>query len=277
VKIKEIFMNQFAMILLSLFQFLPDKAVAAEKYFQGYRFETSIRSNSYWESPFVEYRYSSENVIRVKEGKEYSIVVSNPLPVQVAAAVTVDGLNTIDGKRTTASEAQKWIIEPYSSITISGWQTSDSSLRKFVFTKEGASYANWKGLRDRKDYVQNLGMIGVAYFWSSAELSRVLYPPRPFASGDMEAEERGSDRNLAGRGASLSESPAKKERAGTGMGRTEWNQITRVNFYYDTGMYSSSDALLIRYEFGAPYPQPKPFEDNDSDYRYRNNYTPEMP
>lgn len=266
-------MRFLKMVLFSICFLLSEKASAAEKYFQGYRFYASVLTGGYFDDPYLEYRYGNVNAIRVKEGNEYSISVNNPLPVRVAAAVTVDGLNTIDGKRTSAADAQKWIIEPYSTITISGWQTSDTNLRKFVFTKEGASYASWKGQRDKKDYSTNLGLIGVAYFWSSDELSRALHPPKAVVS---EYEER-SDSLSESAGVSIPGSPQKEKRAGTGMGRTEWSQVTRVHFHYDAGMYSASDALTIRYEFELPVPQPKPFEDEPWHYRYRNNYTPQMP
>lgn len=271
-------MNRYMLILFSFLVLMPQNVLAAEKYFRGYRFDASIIPQRYSEDRY-DYNdpYGPQNVIRVSEGDEYSIVVRNPLPVRVAAAVTVDGLNTLDGKRTSAAEGQKWIIEPYSSITIGGWQTSDATMRKFVFTKEGASYAKWKGRRDRKDYTANLGIIGVAYFWNSAELNHVLYPrPEPYGC-DRCLEKRKGDRNSA----DAAEAPAtagraqKSEQAGTGMGRHEWNDVYHVNFFYDTGMYSSADALTIRYEFGAPYRAPQPFE--DWEYRYPGNYAPQMP
>ena len=40
----------------------------------------------------------------------------------VAVALSVDGLNTIDAKRTTSFDASKWILGPYETITLDGWQ-----------------------------------------------------------------------------------------------------------------------------------------------------------
>lgn len=246
----------------------PAAAHAAEKYFHGHVFDASVVSSS----PCPEESGTfGGSFIRVREGQEYSIVVRNPLPVRVAAAVTVDGLNSIDGKRTTPEAAQKWIIEPHSSITISGWQTNDSNARQFYFTRAQSSYSNWKGKRDGRDYSPNLGIIGVAYFWNSSELQAALYPAQPFRQRMHEEREFGSP----AAGASM-DSMAKSSRAGTGMGHTQWNPVTRVNFYYDTGMYSASDALTIRYEFGTHPPRPLPFEDPRFEYRYPGNFTPEM-
>ena len=40
--------------------------------------------------------------VEAREGSEYELVVRNPLPVRVAVALSVDGLNTIDARRTSA-------------------------------------------------------------------------------------------------------------------------------------------------------------------------------
>ncbi len=261
-------MSYRSLIVFALLLGFPVRSHAAERHFQGFLFEASIVSPS----PCAE-EQASDNaaLIRVREGQEYSIVVRNPLPVRVAAAVTIDGLNSIDGKRTTADEAQKWIIEPYSSITISGWQTNDSNSRKFYFTADRNSYSKWKGRRDGKDYSPNLGVIGVAYFWNSRELHAAYNPPQPF----MSEGEYHNNKNWGAPAGAASDSLAKRERAGTGMGRTQWNPITRVEFTYDTGMYSAYDALTIRYEFGTNIPRPLPFEPQYQ-YRYPGNFAPEM-
>jgi len=49
----------------------------------------------------------------------------------VAVALSVDGLNTIDARETTAAGARKWVLDPYQIVTISGWQTSQTEARRF--------------------------------------------------------------------------------------------------------------------------------------------------
>src|SRR5687768_3874736 len=78
--------------------------------------------------------------VEAREGEEYSLLVRNPLPVRVAVALSVDGLNTIDARRTSAWDASKWVIEPHGSITVSGWQMSTQRARRFYFTSEHDSY-----------------------------------------------------------------------------------------------------------------------------------------
>jgi len=239
--------------------------------FKGYSFEANIVADD-WGS-FPEIRKNGKPWLQVYPGAEYSIVIYNPLPVRVAVAVTIDGLNTIDGNRTTPDKAQKWLIDANASITVRGWQTDQGSLRRFVFTDENNSYAEWKGKRDRKKYTQNLGVIGIAYFWNSAELREALQPPEPFYENDWSYGRR--SKSMEPSAADEQESPkaASKPRAGTGMGGQEHNYVYDVEFHYDTGMYRSRDVLTIYYEFEHCTPPLRPFVDDERGRRF----APEMP
>ncbi|HEV7893771.1 MAG TPA: hypothetical protein VGP08_24355 [Pyrinomonadaceae bacterium] len=132
--------------------------------------------------------------VEARDGSEYELVVRNPLPVRVAVALSVDGLNTIDARRTSAWESSKWVIEPYGTVRIKGWQTSSTNARRFYFTTERDSYAANLGR------ASDLGVI-TAVFYREAVPRRVITPkpPRPYY------EEDGVDRR--GR----SEAPAEKE------------------------------------------------------------------
>lgn len=121
----------------------------------------------------VYYAHSTRYVEAIK-GKEYSIRLRNPLGVRVAVALAVDGLNTIDARRTDARSAQKWVLGPYETITISGWQTNLHQARRFYFTTEEQSYAQWLGRSD------NMGIITAVFF-----RERVPRPlPRPQITPD---------------------------------------------------------------------------------------------
>src|SRR5688572_9787185 len=69
-----------------------------------------------------EYHARGKSYVEAIEGAEYEVRIRNPLPFRVAVALSVDGLNTIDARRTTAWNASKWVIEPYGTINITGWQ-----------------------------------------------------------------------------------------------------------------------------------------------------------
>ena len=82
--------------------------------------------------------------VEALSGRDFSLRITNPLGVRVAVALSVDGLNTIDAKHTTAQEARKWILDPYQTVVIPGWQVSGDTSRKFYFTGEKRSYgARW--------------------------------------------------------------------------------------------------------------------------------------
>ena len=261
--VKRLFWCGLAVILVS-------SARASTTRFKGYTFEAYAVSDIGYR--YCEIRRNDGTYLQVDKDEEYSLVINNPLPVRVAVAVTIDGLNVIDGRRTTPAKAEKWLIGPYSSFTLRGWQTDRSSLRRFVFTDKSESYAKWKGGRDNKPYIRNLGVIGVAYFWNSAELKAALRPPKPFARGFNSRCER--KKSLSAPKSQSSElCDIDKSQAGTGMGKRETNNVVDVAFRYDTGMYRTSDILTIYYEFARSTPRPLPYIDRSD----RRGFAPEMP
>src|SRR5207253_10868321 len=61
--------------------------------------------------------------------KIYTLSLHDALPI-------FDGLNTIDARHTGAWDAHKWVIEPYGTIYVRGWQMSSENARRFYFTSE---------------------------------------------------------------------------------------------------------------------------------------------
>jgi hypothetical protein len=238
--------------------------------FQGYTFESYVLSDLGYR--YGEVRKNNRPWIQVEKEEAYSLVINNPLPVRVAVAVTIDGLNVIDGKRTTPEKAQKWIIGPNSSLTLRGWQTDRSSLRRFVFTDKNDSYAQWRGKKDHKPYTRNLGVIGIAWFWNGAELYAFEHPPRPFFEKDEVCNEAFGAEPKAAERSEKKRAPARSQ-AGTGMGHRESNNVVEVDFHYDTGMYRAGDILTIYYEFARAATLPHPFIDDGN----RGDFAPEMP
>src|SRR5687768_7674154 len=86
------------------------------------------------------YPHQGRWYVEALTGREYAIRIRNPYGVRVAVALSVDGLNTIDARQTTAKDARKWVLGPYETVTISGWQTSRTEARRFEFTTEEQSY-----------------------------------------------------------------------------------------------------------------------------------------
>ena len=104
------------------------------------------------------YAHQGRWYVEALKGREYAIRIRNPYGVRVAVALSVDGLNTIDARQTTADAARKWVLAPYETVTISGWQTSQTEARRFEFTTEEHSYGQALGK------TANLGVISAVFF-----------------------------------------------------------------------------------------------------------------
>ena len=79
--------------------------------------------------PQPRYAHAGRWYIEARNGSEYAIRLRNPYGVRVAVALSVDGLNTIDARETTAAAARKWALGPYETIVIRvHWLGSDQDL-----------------------------------------------------------------------------------------------------------------------------------------------------
>jgi hypothetical protein len=208
--------------------------------------------------------------IAAEPGEEYRVRIYNPLPVRVAANLSIDGLNSLTARPGTPEGGRKWMIEPESWVDISGWQVSERSARRFYFTSKRESYAAWRSDDWGRDLAVNCGVIGVAYFWSQRELED-YFDRNPVVI--RQRDEWGRDKgDWAGRLRQAPASPApesgtarlEEQKAGTGMGERESNPVREVRFRYDRGMYRAKDAVVITYDFVEERRRrPRPFEDRD--------------
>ena len=190
-----------------------------------------------------EYFHGGNVYIEAVRGASYSLRITNPTPYRVAVALSVDGLNTIDAKHTDARSASKWVLEPYESTTISGWQVSDRAARSFYFTGERHSYGAKLG------QTENLGVIEAVYFRERQH--------EPEVYRQMPSEERfnGVESGVAGAAppSSLAAPSAKAQRhdtsddyAATGMGEKAAHEIYSVDMDLDPTPIAS---VRVRYEF----------------------------
>ena len=189
--------------------------------------------------PLAEYYARGRTYVEALEGAEYELRLRNPSPDRVAVALSVDGLNTIDARHTSAWNASKWVIEPYQTITISGWQMSSERARRFYFTNERDSYGAKLG------QTANLGVISAVFF---KERRRIVTPPYPITRDQSEPEQS----------ARAQESPSAKSRSGTvaprpdddyaatGIGRNVHHDVRWVDMDLES---RSAGEVTIRYEY----------------------------
>ena len=189
------------------------------------------------ETPRAEYNHRGAVYIEAVRGASYSLRLTNPTPYRVAVALSVDGLNTIDAKHTDARSASKWVLEPYESTVISGWQVSDRTARSFFFTGERHSYGASLG------QTENLGVIEAVYF---RERRRETWRRQP----SIYEERSGSANGGVG---SAPAPPAKAERrdavddyAATGMGERARHEVEMIDIDLEPQPVAS---VRIRYEF----------------------------
>jgi len=173
-----------------------------------------------------EYFANGTTYIEALRGRNYTLRLTNPTAFRVAVALSVDGLNTIDARHTDAWSASKWVLEPYESVDTDGWQVSDSTARRFVFTGERQSYGAALG------QTENLGVIEAVFYrersrYIAEERERAAAPP-PLAAAQPKAS---SD-----------------DYAATGMGDRTPHDVTNVDIDLDPQPIRS---VRIRYEFRA--------------------------
>lgn len=232
-------------------------------------FEVDVLVNG---RPLEEYYARGKRYVEALEGAEYAVRVRNPLGVRVAVALSVDGMNTIDARRSAASDASKWVIEPYQSMTISGWQMSSARARRFYFTTERNSYGAKLG------QTSNLGVITAVFFRERRPVGVVVprpRDPRPIEDGALDgvrneskeapsSSARGEDGRASGQARKSQRYPVPDDDyAATGIGRNVRNDVYWINMDLEsrpsaevTVRYEYHDALVRLGIIPRPYPRP---------------------
>jgi hypothetical protein len=191
----------------------------------------------------------------------------------VAVALSVDGLNTIDARHSSSWDSSKWLIEPYQTIRISGWQMNSSRARRFYFTTERDSYAAKLGRKS------DLGVITAVFYRENTPRPQPVVPPiyrgedegaqpRPKEPRSADNSTREMNRGESAGRRSTQPPVAAPQRdddyAATGIGRAVEHEVSFVNLDLErrpvaevTLRYEYRDAL---YKLGV-LPRPRPHED----------------
>jgi hypothetical protein len=198
-------------------------------------------------------------------GKNYSLLVSNTTGARVGVLITVDGLNVVNGQKSSlANNEAMYVLDPYESATIRGWRTSLNDIRRFVFVDEDRSYAS------RTDQANgDMGWIRVLSFREQRPItwydgpgyrdrtdlrgddSNARREPRaqggaskqgapesaPAPSGDLRAQKAGERSSIA---------PQNESTPGTGWGSHGFDPVQRTEF---TAAGSATDHMVLRYEY----------------------------
>jgi len=191
--------------------------------------------------PLAEYYARGRTYVEALQGAEYELRLRNSSSDRVAVALSVDGLNTVDARHTSASNASKWVIEPYQTITISGWQMSSERARRFYFTNERDSYGAKLG------QTANLGVISAVFFKERRQVVLVT-PPYPITRDRIEPEQSARAESSPGsksRGSVAAPMPD-DDYAATGIGRNVRNDVRWVDMDLES---RPAGEVTIRYEY----------------------------
>ena len=232
------------------------------------------------DAPQPRYAHNGRWYVEARKGREYAIRLRNPYAVRVAVALSVDGLNTIDARETTAADARKWVLGPYETVTISGWQTSRLEARRFEFTTEARSYGQALGK------TANLGVISAVFFKERVPLSLLRSDSSSDVAGrQAPAPESSSPANQAAAAGALAgtDKKARDEYAATGMGRQTGHAVTQVWLDLEDGPVQT---VNIRYEFHPqlvrlgilpPAPTADPLQRREHAHGFEPGFSPEPP
>lgn len=186
------------------------------------------------------------------KGRNYSLVLTNQTNQRVGVVMAVDGLNVVNGQRSSLSNREAmYVLDPYESTTIRGWRTSLKDVRRFVFVDEERSYASRTNQANG-----DMGWIRVLSFreqthrtWRNGPKVRTDEDwlgerRREGDAKSMPAPSMGNDmRSQAGesfRGES--------EAPGTGWGERKWDPVRQTQFL---AVANPSDHIVLRYEYAS--------------------------
>lgn len=201
--------------------------------------------------PLSEFHSRGRTYVEALRGEEYELRLRNSSPERVAVALSVDGLNTIDARQTSAWNASKWVIEPYQTITIEGWQMSSERARRFYFTDERDSYATKLGQRATP------GVITAVFFRQKHRPLPITRGEYPTTGGGEAAPKSRSEASADGAAMSRENKAARPDsEAATGIGRSVRNDVEWVDMELDSRPVAE---LTLRYEYSRRRHSPGPF------------------
>jgi hypothetical protein len=244
--------------------------------------------------PMTEYAARGRGYVEALENAEYEVRVHNPTGSRIAVALSVDGLNSIDARHTSAWDAHKWVIGPYGTIHVRGWQMSGESARRFYFTTERDSYAAKLG------QASNVGLITAVFFRERQPVTIMPVTPaepRPlYKEEDRRDEQSAPEPKTAGESSARSEGgrdaaktrnapaypPPDDESAATGIGRSVRNDVQWIKMDLDA---RPAAEITIRYEYRAAlvrlgiiprdYPRPDVLDRRERAQGFEPKYCPQ--
>jgi hypothetical protein len=207
----------------------------------------------------------SKGYFQAFKGRHYALEIRNRTDRRIGVAISVDGLNVVNGERTRlGSNEAMYVLDPFERAVIQGWRTSLEQVRRFVFVDEQRSYASRTGQANG-----DMGWIRVNAFreWQPVvrwerDFRGPLQGPSSGAPAPLDEPARrqageskaGAQSNAPAPSAKLDASeqrliapvPQAEAFPGTGWGDKRRDVVQRVDFH---AVSVPTDQLVFRYEY----------------------------
>lgn len=141
--------------------------------------------------PLRTFHHDGERFVLGSIGERFGVRLVNHTSHRVEAVVSVDGRDVISGRVASYVTERGYVLEPFATITVSGFRQSWEHVATFRFTSPSDSYSSRQGTP------QNVGVIGVAFFPEAAPPTwQRPSPPVASAPRDSSGTLRDSDGQL---------------------------------------------------------------------------------
>ena len=263
------FMRVIAGAMVSTLAVLPGSAAAWTRFddaMSGQLVEVRVKVDGEAAPLYLRPGDWDKRYVQAFRGRNYSLALRNLSGERIGVAISVDGLNVVNGERTALSSTEgMYVLGPWESAEIRGWRTSLETVRRFVFVDEERSYAS------RTDQANgDMGWIRVhafrewrpiAWWQGNKSFYRDNGTPVPSPAvderarrdqGEPRSEADGSRQPASPEGAQRfdAQRPAPTADAfpGTGWGDKRNDPVQRVDFRAER---EATDRLTFRYEYAS--------------------------
>lgn len=184
--------------------------------------------------PITEYEHESHTYVEGREGKNFTLRITNNNNHRVLAIPSVDGMSVLDGKP-ASHDSMGYVISAHSSVSIPGWTLDNNQVAKFFFTQKEEAYATRIGSGTQT------GVIGVIAYKEQVVLTRRV----PYDYYVKDGFKSANNSVFGSSTASACLNATSSFDMGTGFGektefktnKTEFNRgdfLTGITVYYDS-------------------------------------------
>jgi hypothetical protein len=205
------------------------------------------------------FSHRGQTFVLGEPGVRYGIRVSNPTSRRVEAVISVDGRDALTGRVADFVHHRGYVLQPFGSVTVTGFRQSLDQVASFRFTDPGDSYSSRMGTP------QNVGVIGVAFFpekqrapvaiaqprkrWTRRHARASAAPPSKTKRA-APAEDRSArpPRSAAEGSSGFEPTPRRRvNNLGTRYGESRFSPVRQVSFMRASPR-SPSRIVLLRYD-----------------------------